>query len=383
MSEDIYKYAIALPPRVNGEDSLNELLLNMEKVGGSDLFLLGGSEAWMKLHSKKVRVTKRRLTDKEVFAILQAIYGSNAPAKLGTGTPIDTSHEFKTETNTEFDVDISRHRFRVNAVSCLRSGRQSLTVTLRTIPTTPPTVGEISVEDEIINTCRTADQGLILIVGATGNGKSTLLASIIRDQLEDTNGHRNIVTIESPVEFVYDDIYKPNSFMTQMEVGRHVESFDKGVVNSLRMAPTTILIGEARDYDTVSAALEASVTGHVVYSTVHANSVAETFQRMVSVFPEEMQGQAKYDLLQAIKLVVAQRLIPTIDGRRTAIREFLMLTQEIKEEIIKSDNMAEAVFRMVELYGKPMMKDVEEKFKSGVISEDVYNRQKLNYNKNG
>lgn len=361
-------------------DDLNLLLAKMEQLGGSDLFLMGGECVWISLFGKKVRITKRGLADKEAYSILQHIYGDNAPALLGTGKPIDTSLEFKNEvTNDAGYKETIRHRFRVNGIACLRNGRQSATITLRTIPTTPPDVTKINVEQDILNACRNSDQGLILVVGATGNGKSTLLASILRDQLEEEDGNRNLVTIESPIEFVYDDVEKPTSFITQLEVGRHIDSFHGGVINSLRMAPTTILIGEARDYETVSAAVDASVTGHVVFSTVHANSVAETFQRLVSVYPKEMQTQAKFDIVQALKMVVAQRLIPTVDGKRTAIREYLILTQEIKSALINSHNLAQAAFQMVESHGRSMMKDVQDKYEKGIISEDVYNRQKINY----
>jgi defect-in-organelle-trafficking protein DotB len=379
MSKEKEDFFVSIPTRID-ESVLNQLLLHMENIGGSDLFLMGGSPVWVSRYGKKVQITKRALTDKEALSVLQSIYGDNAPAKLGTACPIDTSHEFKEEISNGTDnVEVLRHRFRVNGVSCLRNGRQSITITLRTIPTTPPTVSAIKVEEAILGSCRNSDQGLILVVGATGNGKSTLLASILRDQLEDEHGHRNLVTIEAPIEFVYDDIYKPNSFITQLEVGRHIETFHSGVVNSLRMAPTTILIGEARDYETVSAAVEASVTGHVVFSTVHANSVAETFQRLVSVFPKEMQNQAKYDIVQALKMVVAQRLIPTVDGRRTAIREYLVMNQAIKSALVQSSNLANAAFEMVELYGRSMMRDVEEKYQNGIISKEVYERQRANY----
>ncbi|MBP4081419.1 ATPase, T2SS/T4P/T4SS family [Aeromonas sp. MrichA-1] len=379
MNKEKEDFFVSIPTRID-ESVLNQLLLHMEHIGGSDLFLMGGSPVWVSRYGKKVQITRRALTDKEALSVLQSIYGDNAPAKLGTASPIDTSHEFKEEISNGTDnVEVLRHRFRVNGVSCLRNGRQSVTITLRTIPTTPPTVSAIKVEEAILSSCRNSDQGLILVVGATGNGKSTLLASILRDQLEDEHGHRNLVTIEAPIEFVYDDIHKPNSFITQLEVGRHIETFHSGVVNSLRMAPTTILIGEARDYETVSAAVEASVTGHVVFSTVHANSVAETFQRLVSVFPKEMQNQAKYDIVQALKMVVAQRLIPTVDGRRTAIREYLVMNQAIKSALVQSSNLANAAFEMVELHGRSMMRDVEEKYQSGIISKEVYERQRVNY----
>lgn len=375
---DQYDLTIDVPPRINDESVLNEILYHMECNKGSDLFVMGGEHIWMTHYSKKAKVTKRRISDKEVISIIQSIYGSNAPSKLGTGEPIDTSHEFR-RSNDDDDI-LERHRFRVNAVSCLRSGRQSVTITLRSIPTMPPSITDLNVEQDVVDTCRSADQGLILVAGATGQGKSTLLASIIRDQLEDPNGHRNIVTIESPIEFVYDDIIKPSSFINQMEVGRHIQSFHRGVENTLRMAPTTILVGEMRDQETTSAAVEASITGHVVFSTLHANSVAEIFQRLVSLYPKELQPQAKYSLVQSSRLLIAQRLIPTVDGRRTPIREYLPLDQAVKDELLSAVNVTTTAFKLVEKRGHSMMVDIEEKYLQGIISKETYDRQKLNYN---
>lgn len=365
-----------IPARLEGTEYLNKMLEHMEESGGSDLFIMGGSEVWMSMYSRKVRVTRRKLTDKEVESILIGIDGTAAMGKIGSGKPINTAHEFKTQISVGKSM---RHRFRVNAVGCLRGGRPSATITLRSIPTTPKHHTEIGIEEDVLNVCQLADQGLILVVGATGNGKSTLLSSILRDQVEDPDGNRNLITIEEPIEFVYDDVDKPTSFVTQVEVGRDVRSFGEGVINSLRMAPTTILIGEARDYETVSSALEASVTGHVVFSTVHANSVAETFERLVAVFPDKLKDKARYELIQSIKLIVAQRLIPTVDGKRTAIREYLELTHEAKEFLLQSQNLTSAAFGAVETFGKSMMVDVESKFSEGLIDEKTYLRQKANY----
>ncbi|MGD1524386.1 type IV pilus twitching motility protein PilT [Vibrio owensii] len=374
---DKFEYCLDdLPARVEGIEYLNKMLEHMENHGGSDLFIMGGSEVWMSMYSRKVRVTRRKLTDKEVESILLALDGTAAIGKIGSGKPINTAHEFKTQ---ESVGKTFRHRFRVNAVGCLRSGRKSATITLRSIPTTPKHHSTLGIEEDILNVCRLADQGLILVVGATGNGKSTLLSSVLRDQVEDPEGNRNLITIEEPIEFVYDDVEKPTSFVTQMEVGRDVPSFGEGVINSLRMAPTTILIGEARDYETVSSALEASVTGHVVFSTVHANSVAETFERLVAVFPEKLKDKARYELIQSIKLIVAQRLIPTVDGKRVAIREYLELTHEAKEILMASQNLTSAAFQAVEAHGRSMMADVEDKLAAGLISEKTYERQKANY----
>jgi defect-in-organelle-trafficking protein DotB len=375
-SRDPFEHCLDLPPRIGVED-VNRMLQYMTDAGGSDLFLMGNSQVFMSLHGEKIRLSKRELSDDEVVRVLKedGIYGANAPSRLGSGKPIDTAHEFIVKAGGER----KRYRYRVNAIGCQRNGRQSLTVTLRSIPTTPPRTQDISLEEEILDVCRKADQGLILVTGATGNGKSTTLAAILRDQVERAGANRNLVTIESPIEFVYDDIEKPDSFVTQLQVGRNIGSFHDGVVNAMRMAPTTILIGEARDYETVVSAVEASVTGHVAFSTVHTNSVPETLQRLVGLYPEALQTQARLDITQALRMVCTQRLVPTLDGRRTAIKEYLVFTQEVKDMLYKAENLTAATFEALRRHGRPMVEDAKEKYEAGIIAETVYERQVMNY----
>jgi defect-in-organelle-trafficking protein DotB len=368
-------FLVPIPSRLNSEQHVNDLLFEMVQMGGSDLFILGSGEVWVSRFGKKVKLTNRRLTDNEARDLVIALYNNNAPSMLGAQQPINDAHEFY----REVDGIRNRYRFRLNAVGCLRNGRPSLTMTLRTIPSVPPPWDVYGVEKEIIEVTRALDQGLVLVVGATGNGKSTLLASILRDRIEGPDSHTNLVTIEHPIEFVYDEIEKQTSLITQLQIGNHVKSFHDGVVNSLRMAPNVILVGESRDLETVQASLEAAMTGHGVFSTVHANNVPETFQRLVYVFPREMQQQARLDVLQPMKMIVAQRLIPTIDGKRTAIREVMIFDQEDKDRMMDSDNIASEAFKLVDSRGRPMIMDAEEKYRDGIISEEVIKRIRMNY----
>lgn len=368
-------FAIQVPPRLNSAADVNNLLYHMVAIGGSDLFIGGSDYVWVSRYGRKVRLTNRRLTDNEARDLIIAVYNNNAPSMLGGQQPINDAHEFFREENG----GRTRYRFRVNAVACLRNGRQSLTITLRTIPTTPPKWDVYGVEKEIIEVTRNLDQGLVLVVGGTGNGKSTLLASILRDRIEGPDSHTNLVTIEHPIEFVYDDIEKETSLITQLQVGSHIKGFHEGVVNSLRMAPNVILVGESRDLETVQASLEAAMTGHGVFSTLHANNVPETFQRLVYVFPKEMQQQARLDVLQPMKMIVAQSLIPTMDGKRTAIREIMVFDQEDKDRMMDSNNIASEAFKLVDSRGRPMIVDAEEKYRDGIISEEVIKRLRMNY----
>jgi defect-in-organelle-trafficking protein DotB len=376
MSDD---FIFPLPARADTLQVVNQLLEHMVRMNGSDLFLMGNGEVWVSRYGKMVRITNRKLSDTEVKNLLGVIYNQSAPSMLGAAKPIDTSHEFVIEKEENHKFSRERFRFRVNAVGCLRNSRKSITVTMRTIPTTPPHWEKYGVEPEIIEVTRNLDQGLILVVGATGNGKSTLLASILRDRVEGEDSHTNMVTIESPIEFVYDDVKMPTSFVSQLQVHSDVLSFHDGVVNSLRMAPKIILVGEARDFETVQAALEASMTGHGVFSTVHANDIPQTFQRLVYVYPQEMQEQAKLDVLQPMKMIVAQRLIPTASGGRTAIRELMIFDQQDKEKMLGSGNIALEAFKLVDSRGRPMIVDAQEKFRQGIITEETFKRVEMNY----
>lgn len=360
-------------------NDLQAILMKMQEANGSDIILRSNDYVRMSIFGRKRRVTKRKVKEAEVFAILGSIYGDNAKTLLGSKEAIDKAYEFKTTSNDDGIVNSNLYRYRMCAVGFLKDGTSCVSITFRGIPTEPKSARLSGVEQEILSVCDAADQGLILVVGATGNGKSTLLSGILVDQLNDPEHDRSIITIESPIETVYDKVSEGESFITQREVGTHVKSFSSGVHEALRMAPTTIVVGEARDYETISAAIEASNTGHIVFSTVHANSVAETFQRMISVYQPEMQHQARFDLIQSIRMVIAQRLIPSSDGRRVAVREFLALDQKMKDYLLEAKNLAVAVNEMVSTYGRPMMRDIKSKYDEGRISQAIYDRMRMNY----
>lgn len=361
------------PRRMTCRSHLDLLLKGMVTLDGSDLFLMSESPAFLSLNGRKVKVTARNLAYQEIVATITDFYGSHTQSALGSGVPIDMSYEFIDEEANK------RYRFRVNVSTCLRNGRDALTATFRTIPTDPPNAAQLGIEDEIMDVFYNTDQGLILVVGATGNGKSTTLAAGIRSLLEQPDGHRNLITLEKPIEFVYDSVEKPTSFVTQMEIGRNASSFSEGVHNTLRMAPTHILVGETRDRETAEASLEASITGHAVISTVHANSVSQTLQRLLALFPEESKRRVMQDLMDATKMIIAQRLVPTVDGKRCAIREFLIFDSKVRNYLREAKNITEAADEMVSKYGQSMMDDVTAKLKEGRISKETFERQKYNY----
>tara|TARA_B100001245_G_C22894429_1_gene431543 strand:- start:6792 stop:7943 length:1152 start_codon:yes stop_codon:yes gene_type:complete len=371
-----FKEAVVIPARMSGIEDLNFLLDHLVKSGGSDLFLCGDDYAWIRKNSKLVRVTKRVITAKEVMDMLVSFYGINATAKLGMPEPIDIDLDYKEKISAN---RVIRHRFRVNAVYAKINGRLVPDLTIRSIASQPPSASDLGIEDEVLKICKNSQQGLFLMVGSTGNGKSTTLAGIIRYMVEDESANRKMVTIEKPIEYVYEDIDKPSSIIRQFQVGQCVSDFSEGLRNALRQDPDDILIGEARDLETISLATEACVTGHFVLSTVHANSVSETIPRMTNPFEPSMQHKIQQDLIQAMQMIVAQRLVPTLDGKRTALREYLIFTPEVKMILSKSKNIAQDVKRLTFELGVPMFKSALNAYEDGKISKETLEKIRFNY----
>lgn len=366
------EFMIEVPPRLQGKEGLDSLLHQMVVNDGSDLFLPGGHPAIMDRYGRKEALMNRALSDSEAKDLISTIYGHNAPSLLGGGEPINCSYEFKLDVPGTDGLKQQRYRFRVNAVHCFRFGKPSLTVTLRTIPSIPPDWRVLGVEPLLIEETLGLKQGLIVVVGATGEGKSTLMSSMLRARLEHPTAHTNLVTIEAPIEFVYDEVVSPTSFSTQIEIGRSLHSFNEAVENALRMKPNLILVGESRDFATTRASLQAALTGHGVFTTVHSNSAPETVQRLVYTYPESLQSQARDEIVQPLRIVISQRLVPRVDGKRIAVREYMIVDQQDKNALASAKNVTEAAFKVLENHGRPLIEDAHDKFKEGLISDDTF-----------
>ena len=294
------------------------------------------------------------------------MYGPNASTLIMSGKDVDTHYEIR-PTRSE------RYRFRINGTGCQVEGHDGIQITARTIPTDPPTLASMNLPQIIVDAL-TPEQGVVYVTGATGSGKSTLLASIIRSISEDAESNRKILTYEAPIEFVFDNVEKLTSVVSQSEIPRHLPSFAAGVRNALRRKPRLILVGEARDPETIGAVMEAAMTGHPVYTTLHSNSVAETIRRLVITFPpEERQGRT-IDIIETVRLVISQRLIPTVDGKRVALREYLIFDEKIRDILLETDilNITNVVRKLVREHGRTIEADAHEKFQAGVISERHY-----------
>lgn len=353
------------PTRFTPRD-MDRMLLHCTLKGASDVTIQTNSPIFTEIHGRLYPVTQRSISQTELSEMLNSIYGPNGTTQLSSGKDVDTHYEIRPDRST-------RHRFRVNGTACQVEGHDGIQITCRTIPGEPPALSSMQLEPEIIEYMAPL-QGTVVVTGSTGSGKSTLLASIIREIAADPDANRKILTYESPIEFVYDTIDKPSSIISQTEIPKHLTTFANGVRNALRRKPGLILVGEARDALTIAAVIDAALTGHPVYTTLHSNGVADCVRRMISTFPAEERHGRALDILETLRLVIWQKLVPTVDQKRVALREYLVFDEEVRDILVSTEieKLASKTRALLKERGQPMIIDAKRKFDAGIISERTY-----------
>jgi defect in organelle trafficking protein DotB len=310
-------------------DWLDELFAWAYRKDASDIRLQTHEPIRIQLHGRLLQVSRRTLTENEVEEAVNTLYGADGQARLKAGEDFDVSYEVEPDRRT-------RMRFRVNATAVLTRGADGGAVVARALPNRVKPLAEQDVEPEIIEACM-PNEGLVLVAGGTGNGKSTLMAGMIRKMLEAPDSHRAILEYSAPIEFVYDEIRGPTAMISQSEVPRHIATFEAALRNGMRRAGDVIVIGECRDGATMSAGADAALTSHAVYSSIHAGTLSETIQRIVSLCPVHRRTALTVAIAQTLRLIVNQRLVPSTDGKRTALREFLVFNRRIRRKLAETD----------------------------------------------
>jgi defect-in-organelle-trafficking protein DotB len=348
------------------EKHVDPFLLWCVSRNASDITFQSNRSVYCEIYGVLYPATYRSIDGADMAAIITRIYGAEALAILAGGQDIDLSYEIMTDRFT-------RTRFRVNVTAILSSGRDGIQITMRVLPQVPPTMKDLGVEPEIIKHWRPR-QGIVLVTGPTGSGKSTLLAAGVRMLIESLHGCGKLLTYEAPIEFTYDAIMSRRSLVAQSEIPRHLPTFAAGVRNALRRKPEIILVGEARDRETIAAAIEAGQTGHLVFSTVHTTGVAATVRRMVSSFEPVERSERAFSLMETLRLIITQTLVPKIGGGRHALREYMPFTEEVRERILSLpfDQWPAMLMQMVPKYGKTMEQSAREAYEAGLIEKRHY-----------
>lgn len=314
--------------RLTGE-RIDQLLAWCSERRVSDVTIQSGRRVTAEIGGRLHEVTRRMLSAPEVVDIVNQLYGAaSGNSQLLSGRDLDRSYEVQVARGRRF-------RYRVNATGILSEGHTGIQITIRTLPDVPPPVEKLGVEAEILTACR-REQGMGLVTGPTGSGKSTLLSSIIRMRAEDPDEHGKILTYEAPIEYTYDGIAERNCVIAQSEIGPagHLQSFADGVRNAMRRKPKVILIGESRDAETMGGSVEAALSGHMLFTTLHTNGVRETVQRMVSLFPAEERASRAVSIMQALQVIVTQRLYPRVGGGMVAAREFMVFDDDVRDRFL-------------------------------------------------
>ncbi|MGB1111057.1 MAG: PilT/PilU family type 4a pilus ATPase [Gammaproteobacteria bacterium] len=332
---------------------LTTLLKIMVQKGASDMFLTAGVPPSIKVHGSLVPITKAKMSPSFVKNLVLGCMDE------------DQREEFLKSHECNFAIGNEEiGRFRVSALF----QRSQTAMVIRRINTQIPKFEDLNVP-KVLEDLSMTKRGLILVVGGTGSGKSTSLAAMIGYRNANSSGH--IITIEDPIEFVHEH---NNCIITQREVGVDTDSFEVALKNTLRQAPDVILIGEIRSRETMEYAIAFAETGHLAMATLHANNANQALDRIINFFPEERRPQLLMDLSLNLKAVLAQQLIPTVDGKgRRAAIEILLNTPLASQLIGKGD-----VHELKELMKKSTKDGMQTfdqalyyLFKDGEITEDA------------
>ncbi|MFC1733441.1 type IV pilus twitching motility protein PilT [candidate division KSB1 bacterium] len=329
-----------------------QLLTFTKKSGGSDLHLSAGSPPMIRVSGEMRRLKMPMMSKEDIHHLIYDMMNDEQKKRF---------EEYK-------ELDFSRQlgniaRFRVN-VFFNQHGEAAV---FRTIPTKVLTAEELNLPQVLLDLAM-RERGVVLVTGPTGSGKSTTLAAMIDYINKNRRGH--ILTIEDPIEFQHESKL---CLVNQREVGPHTHSFANALRSALREDPDIILVGEMRDLETISLAITAAETGHLIFGTLHTSSAAKTIDRIIDVFPADQQEQIRAMLAESMEGVVAQRLIPRKDGNgRVAVLEIMLGTPAIRNMIREGKTFQ--IPSIIQTAGSQGMQSMDIALKK-VVNEDLVDSQ--------
>ena len=322
------------------------------ELGASDIHITVDSPPIARVKGSFIKLREENLSKEDTFEMAKEITGPKKFKILEEHGEVDLSVSIKTG-----------DRFRVNAYK----QKGNYAIAIRTITSQIPTFKTLGLPD-VVSSFAEKHKGLVLVTGPTGSGKSTTLASLI-DIINSTQ-ERHIITLEDPIEYVH---HHKKGIVNQREIGNDTDSFNAALRAALRQDPDVILVGEMRDPETVSIALTAAETGHLVFSTLHTVGSAKTIDRIVDMFPAEQQQQIRTQLSTVCEGVISQQLIKTTDGRnRVAALEVMVTTPAIRNLI--RENKTYQIQNIIQTSSKIGMQSMDQElvnlFRQGKIAKE-------------
>ena len=329
-----------------------DLLKKSIEIGSSDIHITVNSTPIARVKGSFVSLSETILTKEHTQSMVRQIAGEKNLKKI--------------EKNGECDFSVSiesGERFRVNVYK----QKGNFAIAIRTIVSHIPDFNTLGLP-EVLKTFTEKHKGLVLVTGPTGSGKSTTLASLI--DLINKNQQRHIITLEDPIEYVHNH---KKSLVNQREIGQDTESFYTALRSILRQDPDVIFVGEMRDIETISIALTAAETGHLVFSTLHTVGATKTIDRIVDMFPSSQQQQVRAQLSTVCEGVISQQLVKTIDGRKRVAAFEVMVANSAIRNLIR-ENKTYQIQNIIQTGIKEGMQSMDQDlvnlYRKGFISKD-------------
>lgn len=361
--------AARLRDRYTETVAVQELLREALAHDPSDIHVVTGHPIILEINGQMSRLTDHALEWVEFESVARVLR-----EKEGATTVLSQGNDYD-DAFTMIDMHGLRRRLRVNmtAITSLRS-KQAGGIVLRPLQDIPPSVEELGIPQALIDKCY-PPRGAVYVIGPTGSGKTTLFASLIRHAAETGcagNGH--LAAYESPPEFDLEGLSSKHMLITQVAIESiwGLPSFARGGRNAMRRHPSLIMIGEVRDYETVVAVVEGALTGHPIMGTTHADNPALAFQRLVTRYPADQQRAGLYDLIMTTEVIIAQRLVKALSGKRVAIREWIAFDDAMRRRLLMlpdAQAVVAAIQDMVAAHGQTFTDSAKILVAQGIVSE--------------
>ncbi|TCK98380.1 twitching motility protein PilT [Natranaerovirga hydrolytica] len=332
--------------------TIKELLMMSKEKNASDLHITVGIPPMIRINGVLVYTDYDKLMPEDTKKMIEAILSEQQKEELATKGEIDFSFSYQ---------NIGRYR-----VNVFRQ-RGSYAAAIRLVATEIPSPRELNIPRSIVDLYQ-KKRGLVLVTGPTGSGKSTTLASIINEINHKRKSH--VITLEDPIEYLHNH---KKSMINQREIGLDTNSYANALRASLRQDPDVILVGEMRDLETISIAITAAETGHLVLSTLHTIGAPNTIDRIIDVFPPHQQQQIRIQLSNVLESIVSQQLIPTVnDDSRIAAFEVLHVNAAIRNLIREGKtHQIESIIQTNKVMGMQTMDDaILDLYRNGLISKE-------------
>ena len=330
---------------------IEELMKELVDKGGSDLHVTADTQPYYRVQGSLVPFREERLDEEKMYKEFEAMLGPHRIEQFRENKELDCSYSLEGVARFRLNLFIDRGR-----LSCV----------MRALSTKIPQFSDIGLPNSVQQLLN-RPRGLMLVTGPTGSGKTTTLASSI-DWINANHSH-HILTIEDPIEFVYEN---KGCLVRQREVGEDTKSFSNALRSALREDPDIILVGEMRDLETISLAITASETGHLVLGTLHTSSAAQTIDRIVDVFPTEAQQQIRVQLGGSLIGVISQTLCKTLEGKRALAAEILVNNNAVGNLVRESKTSQ--IYSQIQIGAKYGMQTLEQSL-AGLVIRDIISKE--------